>query len=246
MKGKRIGIEKSFLKHHESIDAILQEALQEMRNAGATIVEVEFMNKYNEVGAAEFEVLKYEFKDGLNKYLATSGSKMKSLEDVINFNKGNETKAMPYFKQETLDSSQKLGGLDSKEYVTALNKSLSIRKFLDDLLEKEQLHALCGPATGLSWCVDFINGDFWPGYGAYGPAAIAGYPSVTVPMGNVNGLPIGISFLGKAYDEPELISIAYAYEQGSKKRIRPAFQANIWITVYANLSSRQSCLVKNH
>jgi amidase len=224
LKGKKIGIEKTFLKHHEMVDSILQEALETMKKLGATVVEVEFMKLNTEAGDAEFKVLEYEFKDGLNKYLASSGSKMKSIDDIIAFNKQNESKAMPYFKQEILDSSRALGGLDSKEYLTALTKSTSIRKSLDELFQKEQLDALCGPATGLSWCVDFVNGDHWPGYGAYGPAAIAGYPSITVPMGNANELPIGISFLGKAYDEPGLISIAYAYEQASKKRIKPSFK----------------------
>jgi amidase len=131
---------------------------------------------------------------------------------------------MPYFKQETLDSSQKLGGLESKEYITAVTKSTSIRKFLDDLMKKNNLNALCGPATGASWCVDFVNGDFFSGYGAYGPAAMAGYPSITVPMGSINQLPIGLSFISTAYDEPNLIAIGYAYEQLSRKRTKPAFK----------------------
>ena len=96
---------------------------------------------------------------------------------------------------------------------------------LDALMSDNKLDALCGPATGLSWCIDFINGDFWTGYGSYGPAAVAGYPSVTVPMGNVNELPVGLSFLGKAYTEPALIAIAYAYEQVSKNRSVPKFKA---------------------
>jgi len=224
LKGKRIGIEKTFLKHHESIDVLLQQALQQMKNAGAEIVEVEYVDQYNKLGGAEFEVLKYEFKDGVNKYLATADAKVKSLEAVISFNKQNEAKAMPYFKQEILDSCQKLGGLDSKEYVEALNKSTSSRKFLDELMQKNNLNALCGPATGASWCVDFVNGDFFSGYGAYGPAATAGYPSITIPMGSVNDLPIGLSFLSTAYDEPNLLAIAYAYEQASKKRFLPRFK----------------------
>lgn len=224
LKGKRIGIEKTFLKHHEAIDAMLQQALEQMKNLGATIVEVEFINEYNKLGTAEFEVLKYEFKDGLNHYLSTSNSKMKSLQDIINFNKQNEAKAMPYFKQEILDSSEKLGGLESKEYIDALNKSTGIRKFLDDLMQKNQLNALCGPAAGASWCVDLVNGDAFSGYGAYGPAAMAGYPSISVPMGNVNELPVGLSFISKAWDEPNLIAIGYAYEQASKKRIQPSFK----------------------
>jgi amidase len=224
LRGKRIGIEKTFLKHHESIDALLQEALQQLKNAGATIVEVEFVDQYNKLGPSEFEVLKYEFKDGVDRYLSTANAKVKSLQDVINYNKQNEAKAMPYFKQETLDSSQKLGGLESKEYITAVTKSTSIRKFLDDLMKKNNLNALCGPATGASWCVDFVNGDFFSGYGAYGPAAMAGYPSITVPMGSINQLPIGLSFISTAYDEPNLIAIGYAYEQLSRKRTKPAFK----------------------
>lgn len=223
LKGKRIGVEKTFLKHHESIDALLQEALQQLKNAGATIVEVEFMHAYNKLGTAEFEVMKYEFKDGVNKYLATSNAKVKNLQDVINFNKQNEARAMPYFKQETLDSSQLLGGLDSREYLAAVEKTTGIRKFLADLMKKDNLNALCGPATGASWCVDFVNGDFFSGYGAYGPAAMAGYPSITVPMGNIKELPIGLSFISTAYDEPGLIAIGYAYEQVSKKRTKPSF-----------------------
>jgi amidase len=225
LKGKRIGVEKTFLKHHESIDALLAKALDQIRNLGATIVEVEFINEYNKLGGDELKVLEYEFKDGVNKYLSTANAKTKSLQDVINFNKQNEVKAMPYFKQELLDSCQKLNGLDSKEYTEALGKSTGIRKFLDDLMQKNQLHALCGPATGASWCIDFVNGDFFSGYGAYGPAAMAGYPSITVPMGSVNDLPIGLSFISTAYDEPNLISIGYAYEQVSGKRFRPAFKA---------------------
>lgn len=224
LKGKRIGVEKKFLKHHEAIDALLLQALEQMKNLGATVVEVEFINEYNKAGGAEFEVLKYEFKDGLNKYLSTSNSKMKSLQDIINFNKHNESKAMPYFKQEILDSSQKLGGLESKEYVDALNKSTGIRKFLDDLMQKNQLNALCGPAAGASWCVDLVNGDAFSGYGSYGPAAMAGYPSISVPMGSVNDLPVGLSFISTAWDEANLIAIAYAFEQASKKRFKPSFK----------------------
>lgn len=224
LRGKRIGVEKTFLKHHESIDALLHQALEQLKNAGATIVEVEFIAEYNKLGGSEFEVLKYEFKDGVNKYLSTANTNVKSLEDVISFNKQNEPKAMPYFKQEILDSCQKLGGLETKEYKEAVSKSTGMRKFLDDLMQKNNLNALCGPATGASWCVDFVNGDFFSGYGAYGPAAMAGYPSITVPMGSVNDLPIGLSFISTAYDEPNLITIGYAYEQASKKRTRPAFK----------------------
>ncbi|HEV8286950.1 MAG TPA: amidase [Chitinophagaceae bacterium] len=227
LKGKRIGVEKTLLKHHEGIDAILRQALDLMKKNGAEIIEVEFMNKYQNVSADEFKLLQYEFKDGLNKYLATANARVKSLQDVINFNKQNETKVMPYFKQEIMDSSEIKGGLDSKEYLASFKNCRSLQKSIDEVLEKKQLNAICGPATGAAWCIDFINGDFWTGYGAYGPAAVAGYPSITVPMGDVNGIPIGLSFISKAYDEPGLISIGYAFEQLSKKRKMPQFKKTV-------------------
>ncbi len=223
LKGKRIGVEKSLLNHHEGIDALLKKALDQMKNNGATIIEVEFLKKYEEAGKDENEMMLYEFKNGLDKYLTGSNSKMRSLQDVINFNKQNESTAMPFFKQEIMDSAQVKGSLESEKYKTAVANLHKIRISIDDLLEKNQLDALCGPATGASWCIDPVNGDFWTGYGAYGPAAVAGYPSITVPMGMLNGLPIGISFFSKAYDEPGLIKIGYAYEQVSKNRMKPAF-----------------------
>jgi len=225
LTGKRIGVEKSLLKHHEGVDALQAKALEQLKSKGAIIIEVEYMDKCSKVDAEEFQVLQYEFKDGLNKYLATAHGKVKNLKEVIAFNKQNETKAMPYFKQETLESSETKQGLDSKEYTDALQKLLTTtRGIIDNLLATEKLDALCGPATGAAWCIDVVNGDFWTGYGCYGPAAVAGYPSITVPMGNLNEIPIGLTFFGKAYDEPGLIAIAYAYEQASKNRILPKFK----------------------
>jgi len=223
LKGKRIGIEKSLLHHHEAIDALLQTALDQMKAQGAIIVEVDFLDQYNSLGNEEFEVLKYEFKEGLNRYLATSNSRMKSLEDIIRFNLENDSTVMPYFKQEILDSSTVKGGLESELYKNALAKLQTTRTFIDNLLSEHKLDALCGPATGPAWCIDPINGDHWTGYGASGPSATAGFPSITVPMGFVMELPVGLSFFSTAYDEPGLLAIAYAYEQASKKRTSPKF-----------------------
>ena len=225
LKGKRIGVEKSLLHKHEAIDALLQKALEQMKAQGAIIVEVDFMSHYDNLGLEEFELMKYEFKDGLNRYLATSNNKMKSLEDVIRFNKENESTVMPYFKQEILDSSVVKGDLNSAGYKRALAKMQTTRVFIDSLMLANTLDALCGPATGPSWCNDPINGDHWTGYGTYGPAATTGYPSITVPMGMVNEIPVGISFFSRAYDEPDLLAIAYAYEQASKNRVEPKFLA---------------------
>jgi amidase len=222
LKGKKIGIEKSFLKGHVGVDALLQQAIDQMKREGAVIVEIELMDKLK-IDNEEFDVLKYEFKDGLNKYLAGSNGKVKSLKELIAFNKANEEKAMPYFKQEILESSEEKGDLQTKEYREALKKVLATRKVIDDVLKEAELDAIAGPTNGPSWCTDLINGNYFTGYGMYGPAAMAGYPSISVPMGLVEGLPVGLAFIAGAYQEPELLTIAYAYEQTSKKRVKPEF-----------------------
>lgn len=224
LKGKRIGVEKTYLKRHEVIDGLLQKALEQMKSKGAIIVELEFMSPFNKIGIEQGKVLQYEFKDGVNRYLATANASVKSLEDVIRYNKGNEARAMPFFKQETLEASQARGSLGDKEYLDALKKYEEGRNFYNKFFDDNELTAFCGPSNGFPWCVDPMNGDFFTGYGTYGPAAICGFPSITVPLGIVNSLPIGISFIGKAYREPELIQIAYAYEQVSKNRTIPQFK----------------------
>ncbi|WP_242927282.1 amidase [Pontibacter vulgaris] len=224
LQGKRIGIEKSFLKGHEDIDSLLQKALEQLKAKGATIVEVEIMKKINELSATEFKVLQYEFKDGVNKYLATHNAPVKSLKEVIAYNKQHADKAMPYFKQEILETSEALGDLNNKEYKEALQKNLTTaRNAINSIMKENKLDAISGPTYGPSWCIDLINGDSFTGYGLSTPAAISGYPHITVPMGLVHGLPIGLSFFGGAYTEPQLISIAYAYEQASKNRVAPGF-----------------------
>jgi amidase len=226
LKGKRIGVEKSLLKKHEGIDLLLQKALDQIKAQGAEIIEVEYM-KTQALPGAESQLLQYEFKEGINRYLSQSTSKIKSLEGLIAFNNANAAKTMPYFRQELFESSQEKGDLDSKEYREALEKINSVAGGLTDIFEKHKLDALCGPSTGPSWCIDPVNGDHWTGYGSYGPAAISGFPSITLPMGMLDGLPAGISFLGKAYGEPELIRIAYAYEQVSKNRVKPGFKKTV-------------------
>jgi amidase len=152
---------------------------------------------------------------------------MKTLKDVIAFNQKNEATAMPYFKQETLESCQKKGGLDSKEYLDALAKSTSSRTIISDLMKKEQLDALCGITNGLACCIDLANGDYDTGFSLSTPAAMAGFPHITVPAGFIHGLPVGISFFSTAYTEPSLLAIAYAYEQASKNRKKPIFQPDL-------------------
>jgi len=225
LKGKRIGVEKSFLSNgHEGVLALYQEAMALLKAQGATVVEIELQKQLSDANSVEGLVLQYEFKDGLNRYLATAtDARVKSLADVIAFNLQNAKKAMPYFKQETLEKSEARGGLDSSEYVEALKKLLTARSVIDRAIRDNQLDAICGTTNGVACCIDLISGDYRTGAGFSGPAAMAGYPHITVPMGTVMDLPVGISFVGGAYTEAQLLTIAYAYEQASKKRMAPAF-----------------------
>ncbi|GGA98762.1 amidase [Puia dinghuensis] len=223
LKGKKLGIEKAALTGHEGIVALLQDAIATLKAQGATVVEIELQKLMTEPGSVEGLILQYEFKDGVNRYLATANAPVKTLADVIAFNKTNEKRAMPYFKQETLERSDSRGGLDSTEYTEALKKLLTARTIIDDLLKQNALDAIISVTSGPACCIDLIAGDYRTGGGFSGPAAMAGYPHITVPMGLVLGLPVGLSFVGTAYTEPELIKMAYAYEQTSRKRVAPEF-----------------------
>lgn len=223
LHGKRIGIEKSFLKGHEGVVALYKQAIELMESKGSTIVEVELLKQCNDFDEREYIVLLYEFKDGLNKYLATANARVKTLADVIAFNKNNEIKVMPYFKQETLERSEAKTGLESKEYIDSLKISLSTRKIIDNMMREHQLDAIAGTSIGPANCTDLVNGDYGTGFYFCPPAAMAGYPHITVPMGAVHKLPVGLSFIAGAYKEDELLKIAYSYEQASRKRAAPKF-----------------------
>ena len=227
LQGKRIGIEKSFLKGHEGVSGIYKQAIETLKSKGAEIVEVELLKQTNELGEAEYNVLLYEFKDGLNRYLASANTNVKTLAELISFNKANEPTAMPYFKQETLERSEKKGSLESKEYLEALSKSISARKMIDNLLDEHKLDAIAGTSIGPANCTDLVNGDYSTGYYFCPPAAMAGYPHITVPMGSLHHLPLGLSIIAGAYQEGKLLSIAYSFEQASKKRTAPAFLKTI-------------------
>ncbi len=223
LQGKRIGIERTHLQVNPALVKLLQQAIGQLKKAGATIVEVDLL-KDMPPGSNEFDVLQYEFKDGLNKYLSGTKGNIKSLADVIAFNTANESKAMPYFKQETLITSNAKGDLQSKAYIDALAKSLSVRLLITNLLAKEKLDALSGITNGMACCIDLANGDYDNGPSLSTPAAMAGYPHITVPMGMAFNLPVGLSFFAGAYSEGPLISMAYAYEQLSKLRTAPTFK----------------------
>jgi amidase len=227
LKGKRLGLVK--IEHlTAATDKLFKAAIETLKKQGAEIVEVDLDTRLRPIEGAEFTVLVYEFKDGLNRYLSKAGSKMKTLADVIAYNKQNEEKAMPFFKQETAELAQTKGDLGSKEYLNAVAKTTTIsRAGIDGLLKENNLDALIAPTNGFAVCIDLINGDYDNGFSFSGPAAMAGYPHITVPMGAWHDLPIGLSFVGTAWAEGKLISMAYAYEQASKKRLAPKFKNTI-------------------
>ncbi|MDB5157941.1 MAG: amidase [Mucilaginibacter sp.] len=228
LKGKRLGVEKDAFKGNEEMQALLKAAIETLKSRGAEVIEIELLKDLKDAGKAEFTVLLYEFKDGLNKYLSDCNAKVKSLQDVIDFNKKNAGKAMPYFKQEIMEQAQQKGDLTSKEYTDALQIShAGTRAAIDNILQKNKLDAIIGPTNGFAICIDLVNGDYDNGFSFSSPAAMAGYPHITVPMGAWNELPMGLSFFGAAFSEPELIKLAYAYEQASKKRMAPKFKVDL-------------------
>lgn len=234
LQGKRIGIWRGAMEFHEGVDALMEEAFEAMRQQGATLVDVEKVPADESLDGAGFQVLLYEFKADLNKYLQEHpDAPVRSLEEVIAFNMENEEQAMPYFKQEILEMAQEKGDLNSSEYKEALAKVKRVngKEGIDQRMQEHNLggtplDAIVAPTGGPAWPTDLITGDHFLG-GSSSPAAQSGYPNITVPAGFVHGLPIGISFFGKAWTEPQLISIAYAYEQATKHRKAPEFLTHI-------------------
>jgi amidase len=225
LKGKRIGIEKKPAGNNHLMHALFKENLQLLTKLGATLVEIECLDKINELGGAEFELMQYEFKDGLNKYLAAARAPVKTLAEVIAYNQQNEDKAMPYFKQETLQSSEAKGSLESAGYKAALKKSHEGSKLIiDKVMQENKLDAICGLTMGPACSIDNIYGDRWGDVFLTQPAAASGYPHITVPAGMVYELPVGLSFFGKAFSEPVLLGFAYAFEQASNNRKPPVFK----------------------
>ncbi len=231
LKGKRIGVVRSqFGGRNDLVSAVIEKALEVLTAQGATLVEVAELPNANKYGASEYEVLLTEFKAGMADYLAEFAptSPLKSLADIVTFNEKNSDRVMPHFAQEHMVRAVAKGGLDSKEYLDALanNQKFSRGEGIDKALTENKLDALVAPSGSPAWLTDFVRGDF-SGGGFSSPAAVAGYPHITVPAGFVQGLPCGISFVGTAWSEPQLIAMAYAYEQASKARRAPTFAKTI-------------------
>ena len=227
LRGMRIGVPREqYFGYSPSADSVAQQAIDLMRAQGAVIVDPVEIGKMGAVGDAEFEVLLYEFKAGLNEYLADLGvgAKVRTLADVIAFNAAHKSEEMPYFGQEILERAQKRGPLTDAKYRKALAKTrLDTRaKGIDAVMTAHRLDALVAPTNGPAWLIDLVNGDADSG-GSSSPAAEAGYPSITVPAGYAFGLPVGISFFGRAWSEAKLIRIAYAFEQTANARRAPTY-----------------------
>jgi amidase len=224
LNGKRIGVDKKWKSALNGVNLLFAEARKQMESMGAAFVEVEYLDTVNELGKNEFMVLEYEFKNDLNVYLSNSRSGMRSLKDVIAFNRENASRAMPFFKQDILEGSDARGGLDSPDYLQALNTNLvTTRNLITTLLNENKLDALCGITMGPACCTDLLYGDQYGDAYAGMASAISGFPHITVPCGMVYGLPVGISFFGDAYSEPELLGLAYSYEQATNLRRKPGF-----------------------
>jgi len=229
LNGARIGIYRDFMGFHEEVDKILEQNFELMKSKGATLIDLEEIEEWQGLGNAGYQVLLYEFKDGVNKYLETASPStgVKTLADVIAYNKNNKDRAMPYFKQEILETAQEKGDLNTPEYLEAVKKTVEqSRKGIDRVMRENRLDAILGPTGGPAWCTDLINGDHFGG-GSSSPAARAGYPNITAPAGFVHGLPVGLSFFGGAFTEPTLLKIAYAFEQASKHRKAPGFKPSL-------------------
>jgi amidase len=224
LKGKRIGLMKEYMGFSDKVDALINQTVILLKQQGAEIIEVEPLKDHS-FEDASFQVMLFEFKDGLNHYFAGLGNNapVRSLKELIALNLKDSIE-LNYFDQKILEQAEQKGSLASPEYKSALSKMMkSTRKYgIDYLLNKYKLDALMAPTGSPAWKTDLINGDHFIG-GSSSLAAISGYPSITVPMGFIKELPVGVSFFGKAWSEPVLLEIAYGYEQASKIRKAPRF-----------------------
>ncbi|HUM03968.1 MAG TPA: amidase [Terriglobales bacterium] len=230
LKGARLGVVRKYFGFNDAVDQLMNDVIAQMKNAGAEIidpVEIPTLGKFDD---SELTVLLYELKADLATYLARLGDSaaVKSLKDVIEFNEKQKTKEMPYFGQDLFLKAEEKGPLTTKEYVDALanNRKLARTQGIDFVMDKFKLDALVAPTGGPAWLTDLINGDHSSG-GSSNAAAVAGYPNINVTSGYLYGLPVGISFFGRAWSEPTLLKIAYAFEQLTKARQKPMFLPSI-------------------
>lgn len=226
LKGTRLGVARNYFGKRPSVDQLMEEAIEIMQQAGAEIVDPANLETVEQLSEPEMEVLLYEFKADLNEYLAQRGpdTPVHSLAEVIEFNEQNREQVMPWFGQEIMLMAQEKGPLTEEVYrqARATCLRLAATEGLDAVLAEHKLDAIIAPSNHPAWLTDWVNGDRYSG-GSSAMTAVAGYPNVTVPAGFVHGLPVGISFMGTAYQEPTLIRLAYAFEQATRFRQPPQY-----------------------
>ena len=230
LQGARIGVVRKYFGFSDAVDALMEQSIDVIRKQGAVIVDPAEISTLGKFDDTEMTVFMYELKADLNAYLARLGpsAPVKTLKDIIEFNDRNREKEMPYFGQGLFLKSEAKGPLTEKEYLDAVakNRQLARTEGIDAVMDKHKLDALVAPTGGPAWLTDLITGDHFSG-GSSNAAAVAGYPNINVTAGNIFGLPVGISFFGRAWSEPTLIKIAYAFEQATKARQAPRFLPRI-------------------
>ena len=227
LKGARIGVARTLFGSDKRVAKIMESSLDAMKQAGAILIDVELKSS-DAFGKTEMEVLLFEFKADLNAYLAACADvPVRSMADVIKFNEEHRARVLPYFGQERMEAAQEKGALTSKKYLAALEKNhrLARTEGINAVMTKHRLNAIVCPTGGAAWMIDLINGDGVRNWDmdSTSYAAVAGAPHITVPAGYIFGLPVGISFFAKAWQEPTLIKLAYAFEQITKVRKPPQF-----------------------
>jgi len=231
LRGVRLGVVRKLAGFNRHVDAVFAEALLALKKAGAEIIDPVEISSIGKVDEPEMQVLLFEFKADLNRYLSgLADAKVHTLKDVIEFNQKNSARELPYFGQELMEKAEAKGDLRSDEYMKAHAdcRRLARTEGIDSAMEKHRLDALIAPTDSPAWMTDLVNGDHFTGSSSTLPA-VAGYPHVTVPMGMPFGLPVGISFFGRAWSEPALIKFAYAFEQATRARKTPGFMPTLKI-----------------